>query len=588
MKMWRSIRFKVVAVSLLLILFSLELIGAYFVRALTASLIRNETLAVQNQAELMATLATPQVLNHNKHPIDAVNSMLTSIPQFLNGSVYILNHDGYVLDTSAGGALIGQKRTDSVATQALLQKKLITAIRYDPLSNQHLLAVAVPIKHADQFMGLLEYVVPIENTYNTVRQVTRIYYSGSAIVLALTALLGVVLSRAITRPILNVTRQARIMASGDFSQRVEVLSDDEFGDLALAINDLTSKLQDALALNSREQERLKAIITSMGDGVISFTADYIPIFSNEAARKLLGRLLDDETELIQQLGLKELSIENKGIPSNQIIIRQIQNSLIHIHVTAINRKGIHEGFVAVLRDVTEQEKLNQSRRDFVANVSHELRTPLTSVKSYIEALRDLNADEEETRQDFLRVINQETDRMVRLTRDLLQLSGLETQVHMDSDGRIDVHPWLEAMVERFRLQAESRDIALELNVLDKVKLLGDRDLLDRVLDNLVSNALKYTSAGGMIHIDARKISNQLLKITIRDTGTGIPPEDLPHVFERFYRVDKGRSRRLGGSGLGLALAREIIERHGGRISIASEIHQGTEVTVILPVLRGEG
>src|SRR5579875_2793651 len=205
--MWRSIRVKFVIVYLLLLLFSLELIGAYFVRALTASLIHNQTQTVQNQAQLVATLAAPQI-SATTHSSDAVSSVLSSFPQLLNGTVYILNRDGYVLDTSAGGALIGQKRTDTVATQSLLSQKPVVAIRFDPLSNQHLLAVAIPMFNHNSFVGIVEYVVPIQATYTTVREVMTIFYTGSALVLLVTVLLGIILSRAITRPVLDVTGQA--------------------------------------------------------------------------------------------------------------------------------------------------------------------------------------------------------------------------------------------------------------------------------------------------------------------------------------------------------------------------------------------
>ncbi|SHK50844.1 ATP-binding protein [Alicyclobacillus tolerans] len=587
-RFWRSIRFKLVTVSLLLVLFSLELIGAYFVRTLTTSLVQSETQTVENQAHLMSILVAPQLeisnSSHNKHPLDTLTSMLSSLPQFMGGSVYILNRDGFVVDTSAGTALIGQQRTDSVSTEALLQHKTVAAIRFDPLSNQHLLTVAVPILYNNRFLGVVEYVVPIQSVYNTVHEVTKIFYTGSAIGLMLAALLGILLARTITRPILDATRQARVLASGDFSRRVHVGGDDEFGDLATAINDLTTKLEDALQTNQREQERLRAIITSMGDGVVAFNPEWQPLFLNEAARRMLQLRTNDSNAAIR-LGLTEMKEDIR----EKIWVREIGQSILHVHVTALQQHQERQGYVAVIRDVTEQEKLIQAQRDFVANVSHELRTPLTSVKSYIEALRDLTPDEEDVRQDFLQVVSDETDRMVRLTRDLLLLSGLSKDSQRPRAVTYITMERLFAFAEqRFRIQANARELTFIVDPAPPATLLGDEDMLHRVLDNLLSNAFKYTPAGGIVCLSAHIENADEVEIIVSDTGIGIPPEDLPHVFERFYRVDKGRSRRSGGTGLGLALAREIVERHGGTIDMESEVNRGTKVHLRLPMVKDKG
>jgi len=578
--MWRSIRLKLVAVYLLLILFALQLIGAYFVRALTASLIRNDTQTVQSQAKLLATIAAPEVATNTNQGAQSFTSILSSFPQF-NGTVYLLNTSGVVEDSSAGPALVGQKRTDSVATQALVSHSQALAIRFDPLSSQHLLVVAVPMFYEHKFLGVVEYVVPIQNTYATVRQVTTIFYTSSAVVLLFTAALGIVLSRTITKPVLDVTRQARTMAAGDFSQRVAVRSDDEFGDLGNAVNDLTDKLEGAIAANLRERERLRAIITYMGEGVVVFDASFQATFSNDAALRLL-RGQKRQADFATLLGLRP---KKNAVPQTErAFVKQVEDALVHVHVTAIMDDETLEGYVAIIRDVTEQEKLNQSRRDFVANVSHELRTPLTSIKSYIEALQDEAGDDADTRSRFLTVIAQETDRMVRLSQDLLQLTGLETKQEVYSESVVEVGPWIQASLQRFDLQAKAQRVSLELSASDAAHIKGNRDLLDRLLDNLFSNALKYTTDGGRVTISTRVVSDEL-RIEVADTGIGIPQEDLPHVFERFYRVDKARSRRRGGTGLGLALAREITERHGGQITIASKVDFGTTVTVILPLLE---
>jgi two-component system, OmpR family, sensor histidine kinase VicK len=579
---FRSIRTKIVVVFLLLILFALQLIGAYFVRTLTASLIRSSTDTVHNQAQLIATIAGPELTASEKRAPDAP-SLLGSFPQLFNGVVYILDKDGVVKDTTAGSALLGQKRTDSVATQTLIGQKQAMSIHYDPVTNQHLLALSVPVLDHHTFIGVVECVVPIQSTYATVRQVTTIFYTCSLIVLLLTGALSIILSRTITRPVLDVTAQARNMAAGDFTKRVDVHSDDEFGELSIAINHLTEKLEDALEANARERDRLQAVITYMGDGVIAFDSDFHSIFSNDAVARLLPEDTTQNSEVADAIGIQPDKMPDDG--GDTAFIRKIGDTLLHVRITAIQKNGENDGYVAVIRDVTQQEKLQNARRDFVTNVSHELRTPLTSIKSYIEALQ-YGDEDMETRTKFLGVIEQETDRMVRLTQDLLHLSGLEMRTDAYTERLIEVSDLLTHAAERFALQAKSQGVALHLGDVPPSSVKGDRDMLDRLLDNLIGNAMKYTASGGRIDL-ATAIQSDDVTVTVRDSGIGIPKEDLPHVFERFYRVDKARSRRRGGTGLGLALAREIAERHGGRIDIESEVGKGTSVTVYLPLAEEE-
>ncbi|WP_206917053.1 ATP-binding protein [Alicyclobacillus suci] len=586
MVVWRSLRVKLVLVYTLLILFAVELIGAYFVRALTTSLIHNQSEAAKSQAQLMATLVGPQLEHASKQQLSsAVTAVLQSVPQFLNGTVYLLNADGYVLYTSAGGALVGQKRTDSEATQVLIHHQDTVAIRFDPVASQHVLVVAVPIYQRAKFTGVLEYVTSIQPTYDTIRQVTSIFYTGSGFVLVLTIVLGIVLSRALTRPVLEVTRQARVMAAGDFSKRVTPSSNDEFGDLVVAINHLAEELDEALSMNRSEQERLRAIITSMSDGVIVLDSKLDILFMNHSAAQMLGITSKETWNKVDVLNLEEMAGE--ALTGDCMRIRVVGEEIYHITLTRVQRREQTDGFVAVVRDVTEQERLNQARREFVSNVSHELRTPLTSVKSYIEALRDLGDDEKDMRDNFLQVIAQETDRMVRLTRDLLQLSGLDRGQTYNLHQSIGLTDLLLQVQQRFQLQAERQ--GLEFTVVapddDDVFIVGNRDMVNRILDNLLSNAMKYTPAEGHISVSTRVFRDRVI-VSVKDDGIGIPKEDLPRVFERFYRVDKGRSRRLGGTGLGLALAREMVERMDGTIAIMSEPEQGTQVNVTF--VRDEG
>lgn len=584
-KWWHSIRFRLVMIYLLLILFALQLVGAYFVRTLNASLLNGETTSVEKQAELLATIVAPDLAEGPKgqNPSD-IPSLLSSFPQSLSGMFYILNKKGIVQDTSAGSALIGQKRIDSIATQALVGKKKAIGIRFDPGTGSHILAVAVPVMSHGNLVGVVEDVVPVENTYSTVQKVTTIFYTTSGTVLLLTVLLIIFLSRTITKPIVEVTRQARGMAAGDFSKRVGVDSDDELGDLGQAINELANSLEQALSENSRERDRLQAIITYMGDGVIALAADGTPMFANDTARRLLGY---DSSDLNNAAKLLQLEGPMKEGVQQTSLICDIGQSLVHVNMTALKQNAKLSGYVAVIHDVTEQERLNNARRNFVADVSHELRTPLTSIKSYLEALREGQGTlDDKTQSSFLAVCEQETDRMARLTQDLLQLSGLESGNVRYEPVRLNVLQLVESVLNRLALQVKQQKLRIDVVIDSTLHVDGDPDMLHRLFDNVIGNALKFTPSGGRITITAEALNDEV-DIHIKDTGIGIPKEDLSHVFDRFYRVEKARSRRKGGTGLGLALAREIVELHDGKINLDSTLNKGTTVTITLPLCEGE-
>jgi two-component system sensor histidine kinase VicK len=260
---------------------------------------------------------------------------------------------------------------------------------------------------------------------------------------------------------------------------------------------------------------------------------------------------------------------------------------VRVTFTPIQRreKGI-TGTIVVLQDVTEQEQLEQARREFVANVSHELRTPLTTIKSYLEALEDGALEEPQLAQRFVGVTRNETERMIRLVTDLLHLSRLDSKEAMLAKEWITVPDMLEEVADRFAFQLLQRNTEIFIVVEQDIpKIQIDRDKIDQVLDNLISNAIKYTGDEGRIELGARKNAQNELEIFVQDNGIGIPQKDLSRIFERFYRVDKGRSRNMGGTGLGLSIAQEIIRAHGGDILLESEYNIGTRVTFTIPYLQ---
>jgi two-component system sensor histidine kinase VicK len=389
------------------------------------------------------------------------------------------------------------------------------------------------------------------------------------------------------------------MAEGNFNQVVRVKGPDEIGQLGNAFNYMTDRLKEALALNEEEKEKLSSILSNMNDGVIASDDQGKVIVINRRARQML-RIGNEDIryqEVWEILGMPREAVESHTHGQQQIALIHVGDDdddepvTLRIMFTPIYRrdKGTDAGTIAVLQDVTEQEKLEQARREFVANVSHELRTPLTTIKSYLEALDDGAVEDKVLAHRFVGVMRNETERMIRLVNDLLHLSRLDSRKAQLSKVRTHLPEMLEEVADRFSFQLQQKNIQIAISVdaeIGEVKL--DRDQIDQVLDNLVSNAIKYTSEGGFIQIHSKKIDPNWIEFLVQDNGIGIPKKDLTRIFDRFYRVDKGRSRSMGGTGLGLSIAREIVKAHGGLIALDSEYNKGTKVTFTLPLQKWEG
>lgn len=317
------------------------------------------------------------------------------------------------------------------------------------------------------------------------------------------------------------------------------------------------------------------------------------IVMNRRARQMLRM---EETELTGQdissiLGITKEKIAAYMLGDNHTTLLEFSFTddeplIVKVTFTPIQRRGRGiTGTIIVLQDVTEQEKLEQSRRDFVANVSHELRTPLTTIKSYLEALDDGALEDPDLAKRFVGVTRNEAERMIRLVNDLLHLSRLDSRQAIIHKEPTHLSEMLEEVADRFSFQSSQKkiDISIEVDSTLPDKVYLDPDQIDQVLDNLVSNAIKYTTEGGSIALCARCHGDDAVLIEVKDTGIGIPKKDLSRIFERFYRVDKARSRNMGGTGLGLSIAREIVRAHGGHIWIDSEIDVGTKISFTLPL-----
>ncbi|MFE5322325.1 cell wall metabolism sensor histidine kinase WalK [Paenibacillus sp. NPDC056579] len=603
LRFFQSIQAKVIIIYVLLILIAMQLIGVYFVRTLE-SYFKNDFIESHNiQAELLTQwvekyLNEETKLGDTKKTYAEMNDVVNKLFANSSAEIQVIDANGFVLTTSMAShqAIIGQKNTQTEVNRALQGIKDNQRMFTD-FDGVRKMIITKPVGSGVKVNGAIYIIASMEELYSTMNRINQFLITGTMIALGLTAGLGVVLSATITSPIKAITRQATAVAEGRFNEKVAVFGKDEIGQLGQTFNFMMERLRDALSLNEEEKEKLASILSNMNDGLIATDDDGRVIVVNRRAKQILELTEDDIVgrTLPEVLGITRETMKELQSGDDPMMMLQFYHEGEEEHLsvrvtftTVYSKEKGSASTIAMLQDVTDQEKLEEARREFVANVSHELRTPLTTIKSYLEALEDGALEEPQLAGKFVNVTRNETERMIRLVTDLLQLSRLDSKQAIIGREITDVAEMLEEVADRFAFQLEQRDIAIEVKVDPEVaEIMLDRDRIDQVLDNLVSNAIKYTPDGGHITLMARRLDMKQLEVSVQDTGIGIPKKDLSRIFERFYRVDKARSRNMGGTGLGLSIAREIVRAHGGTIGLESEFGQGTKVTFTLPYTMEE-
>ena len=433
------------------------------------------------------------------------------------------------------------------------------------------------------------YVRDTKDELNSIlKNIVTVILRSVLIALFITIVLGFLLGRTISSPIITLTKRAEKIAGGDFESIPVSVADDEIGRLSNTFRYMSATLSDTIDEVKTEKNKIEAILQNMTDGILAFNLSGELIHINPEAQKLLGLSYIGGVSfdsLFNELGI-DIKIGNLlYIKQDEPIekIATLSSKYIRFTFAAVMKDNNADGILVVMHDITAQEKLELSRREFVANVSHELRTPLTTVKSYAETLMDTAFDDRGVQMRFLSVIAQEADRMTRIVRDLLTLSRLdEMRPERQITVAIDLKSFLGGIVERMSVSATKKEQTITYRQMNSVgEFYSNRDKLEQVIINIISNAIKYTPSGGRIEVFSGKLYSDIY-IKVTDNGIGIPKENLPRIFERFYRVDKARSRDTGGTGLGLAIAKQIMDEMGGDIKITSEVDKGTEVTITVP------
>ncbi|MDN5347858.1 MAG: two-component system, OmpR family, sensor histidine kinase ResE [Clostridia bacterium] len=517
--------------------------------------------------------------------------LLQAADRSLNARILAIDRNGRVIANTIGGRMLRGMILDPSETVQVLQGKTISRRGFSPRFNQIMVSAAVPIQVGSEIVGALLLYTPVADLTPAVDMVEKLilYAAGGAVFLAM--LIGYYLSKSISRPLRHMSQITREMARGNFKQRVVTASQDEVGELARNFNELAIALEDTINTLKQEKQKMANILANMAEGVLAVDSQGRLLLANARAAKtlalpdgdFLGRSL---TELIPHPELKEffqtILQERQSMTAE---FRLNSGQFFLAHVSPLKEKEEIYGAVIVLQDISELRQLEELRRDFVANVSHELKTPLTSIQGFVEALMDGLINDPATEARYLKVIHQETLRLNRLVQDLLDLALMEAKKIEWEMRPLKLAEICTQVLQKLTPQIQAKDLKVSLDVPAYLPpVLGNNDRIEQVLINLLSNAVQFTPAGGRINIKALN-KGDMIEVQVQDDGQGIPPEDLPYIWERFHKVDKSRTRGQGGTGLGLAIVKHIVEAHGGRVGVKSKVGEGSIFSFSLPVYQ---
>ncbi|EGQ1730071.1 cell wall metabolism sensor histidine kinase WalK [Staphylococcus pseudintermedius] len=595
LKQFQSLHTKLVIVYVLLIIIGMQIIGLYFTNSLEKEMTETFKTNISQNAKQIE-LGIEKIYADGNDSGNTQKDIQNLLNEYANRNEMIeirfIDKDQIIIATSkqSNRTIINQKANDSSIQKALSlgQENSDTVLKDYGEGKQRVWIKNMPVVTGDGMIGDIYIESNINQVYDQLSNINQIFIVGTGISLIITVILGFFIARTITKPITDMRNQTVEMSKGNYTQRVKIYGNDEIGELALAFNNLSKRVQEAQANTESEKRRLDSVITHMSDGVIATDRRGRVRIINDMALKMLGKskeevsghFIFDVLDLQDEFSLEELNENNDSV---LIDINEEEGIIARVNFsTIVQDTGFVTGYIAVLHDVTEQQQIERERREFVANVSHELRTPLTSMNSYIEALEEGAWRDESIAPQFLSVTREETERMIRLVNDLLHLSKMDNETETITKEIVDFNMFINKIINRHEMAAKDttfvRDIPRE-TIFTEV----DPDKMTQVFDNVITNAMKYSRDEKRVefHVKHNPVHSRLT-IRIKDNGIGIPINKVDKIFDRFFRVDKARTRKMGGTGLGLAISKEIVEAHNGRIWANSVEGQGTSIFITLP------
>ena len=622
-RFFSSIRTKFVIVYVLVNIISLQLIGLFFTTQLRNSNINTFEQNIIEQEKILnyhvreeldkvnmknGEESTDSENNANQDSTsnnrDSKSGIVKLVSEFNIQKLLLVNvidNNSKILASSSKNGnddYLAKRSFDPLVSQVIKTGESTKQIQNNADSNKRVWIYVSPVKKDNEVIGVISLMADIESVYQEVNSISRIFIVGTILSILITTVIGFVASKTVTSSIEKMSSQVKKMALGNYGTVVGIDTDDEIGDLAKVFNRISKRIEEEQAVTETERRKLATIIESMMDGIITTDNNGRIILINTSAEDMLGGR-DDEIfigkDVLKILNITEYeSIEEILEAEDSLLVNTSNDNdelLLRAEISKIEKEDKEdltqmstelEGYIIVLYDVTDQERQEKERREFVSTVSHELRTPLTTMNSYIEALEEGVLEDKELAPQFIDTIHKETTRMIRMVNELMQLGKMDIKEEHYEKEFIDINKMLEQITDRFALTHPEKNFIKHISK-TPIFVEGDQDKLTQVFDNIVNNAIKYSPNGKNITIRVRQnYHHNSVSISIKDEGVGIPLVHIDKIFNRFYRVDKSRQRSMGGTGLGLALAKTIVEAHKGRIWAQSREGYGSIIFVTLP------
>ena len=585
-----SIKSRFILIYVVLVLISMFIASSFIIDRLERVQVETATTSMIKTMDTLATTTSAFFKNNNYDTLPQLDETLKDWGISSEESAYIISAEKNP-KIIASTKNISYKDLKSAYEFKYIEPKLVMdtingksrekIVEYKNEKNveKH---ITRPILSGDGKILAIIYVTKnLNSIYSVIDDSKVIITYATLISLIVTSILGYFIANSITDPIRALTKKTRAMAKGNFNQSVEIKSDDEIGELGKTFNFLTKELRETIEKMDLEKSKLDTIFNYMAEGVIAIDRKNRLIHANSIAKKILNI---SEKDFNREINLKSINLYNVDYKNEESLkgeeLTKIGDNFYKIKYAPYKSDAfVNSGLIIVLQDVNKEHLLDIMRKEFVANVSHELKTPITTIKSYTETLLESKLDDESEKK-FLRVIDRENSRMSRIVTDLLSLSNIDYNRNNLSFSKFDTYEFIDEAIESQSILISSKNHKIEFNIaMDINDIYADRNGADQILTNIISNACKYTPENGKISILAKNVDD-FVEIKISDNGIGIPEEDLPRITERFYRVEKGRSRAMGGTGLGLSIANEMIKLLGGNLKLDSKFGEGTTVTLL--------
>ena len=585
-----SIKSRFILIYVVLVLISMFIASTFIIDRLENVQIETATTSMEKTMDTLATTTSAFFKDNNYKTLPQLDQTLKDWGISSEESAYIISSDEVPQIIASTKNISSEDSKDAYSFKYIEPKLVMDALKgknrekivdykNEKAVEKH---IARPIFSADgKILAIIYMTRNLNSIYSVIEDSKVIITYATIISLITTSILGYFIANSITGPIRNLTKKAKAMAKGNFNQIVEVKSNDEIGELGLMFNFLTKELRETIEKMDLEKSKLNTIFNYMAEGVIAIDRNNKLIHANSIAKKILNI---SEKDFNREINLKSINLYNIDYKKVETLkgeeLTKISDTFYKIKYAPYKSDAfINSGLIIVLQDVNKEHMLDIMRKEFVANVSHELKTPITTIKSYTETLLDSDLDEL-SQKKFLKVIDRENSRMSRIVTDLLSLSNIDYNRDNLHFVKFDTYEFIDEAIESQSLLITQKKHKIELDIdMDIKDIYADKNGADQILTNIISNACKYTPDFGKISISAKNL-DAFVEIKVSDNGIGIPKEDLPRITERFYRVEKGRSRAMGGTGLGLSIANEMIKSLGGNLKVESTLGKGTSITLL--------